>query len=163
MSSIKEEVPMKDGEYIATFKFYDSKHRRLSLFGRMLEGNKMEITVLTVSNRPEKIKKSEPGAVTVSFVFDLFSKKEGREKYESILNGTYNKGKRGKKAQKLPGQRFTIDVTDGRPRRAFLIWAKSRFYRIQEMKAVTVLKPVFVRGDKYVHPKKNESESTETA
>lgn len=152
----KPEAPLK--EPLAAFKFYDSKHRRLSIFGRLIEDDsKLEIIVLTVSKTPERRRKSTPSELTVEFVFDVFSKKAGREKYQSILDGSFNKGKRGKKYKKSPGQRFVVDVIDGRPRYTFLKWANTRYYRVQKMKQVIVMKPVFVRGEKYIHVPKKEA------
>jgi len=167
---LKPEAPIKD--YLATFKFYDSKHRRLSIFGRVVPTDggvngglkdMLEITVLTVSKEAEQRRKSADGEMSIEFVFDVFSKRAGRAKYESILNGTFNIGKRGKKYKKEPGQKFLVDIIDERPRLTFIKWANKRYYRLMK-EVVTITRVKFIHGDDYVHPKKkNESKSEETA
>lgn len=150
----QQEAPI-DG-YLATFKFYDSKNRRLSIFSRIVNGE-LEITVLTLSNTPEVKKKEQQiqsirkdgngrrksvkldVVYTEEYVYDTFSKKEGRQKYEnSCISG----------GDECPGRKVTIPIIDNRPRYTFLKWCSDHFYR-QWKEKVTVTKVKYVRGTKY--------------
>ncbi len=132
--------------YLTTFKYYDSKKRRLSIFGRVIEG-KLEITVLTLSQTPEVRKKYFKGTNQVraqELVFDIFSKKAGRKKYErECIHG-----------KKCPGRVLTVDIIDDRPRYTFLKWCSENFYRPQKVMVESVK---FVRGTKFVHPEKKKA------
>ena len=158
----KTEAPIKD--YLATFKFFDSKHRRLSIFAKVDPiSKKLVITVLTISKTPEIIEHrilSRKGDVlnsAVEFIFDTFSKKQGRKIYEKECMGA--------DCTECPGQYFAIDVVDDRPRFTFLQWCNNRYDReVKEEKVI--IKKKYVRGTAYVHPEKKKKEeviATETA
>ena len=162
MNEHKPEGPVK--EPLATFKFYDSKGRRLSIFARVVdveESKKLEITVLTTSRTLDRQDESTQTKRAITFTLDVFSKKEGRAKYQEILDGTWKKNKKSKK-EKEPGHKFVIDIIDDRPRFTFLSWCNTRYYRpVEEEKLVKVTK--LVRGKNYVHKKKVEKKSEGTS
>lgn len=133
--------------YLATFKFYDSKNRRLSIFGRLVD-DQLEITVLTISKTPEMRVKYFKGTKDIQkqeIVFDTFSKKAGRKKYErECIHGN-----------KCPGKVFKVDIFEDRPRYTFLKWCNEHFYR-EVKEEVVVTKTRYVKGTKFVHPEKEK-------
>jgi len=147
----KPETPIKD--YLATFKFYDNKHRRLSIFGKVHPVSKrLVITVLTLSQTPEIKKTFRKGGnevKKVEIIYDVFSRKEGRSKYEKEC-GTPD-------CDTCPGKVFTIDVIDERPRFTFLQWCNQHYYRPQKI-SKTVEEIKYVRGTDYVFPEKKKKE-----
>ena len=152
----KAETPING--YLATFKFYDSKKRRLSIFGREdpISG-KLAITVLTLSETPEVVEKTmlqknakgkpKKAVQEVTFKYDVFSRKDGRKTYEEKCIGA--------NCENCPGQTVLVDIIDERPRYTFLHWCNNRFYRPQK-ETITLEKIKYVRGNKYVFPEKKK-------
>lgn len=171
----KPEGPVQG--YIAAFRFYDSKRRRLSIFARTVDvsvGNThftngapaelkkmLEITVLTLSDTPtvreHYVTRGKKKVLSsVELLRDTFSKKAGRKKYEEECISE-------PEVEKRPGRTEVIDIIEDRPRMTFLQWCNDRFYRVvEEEKTIKVAR--FVRGKNYVNPKKKvESKGEETA
>lgn len=91
-----------DKDYYSTFKFYDDRERRLSIFGEVA-GDTLLITVITCSNK------------------DIFSKKVGRALYENFTAGADNK--------EVHPQTFVTEIKDSKPKQSFLQWCKENYYR----------------------------------
>lgn len=91
-----------------TYKFYDDKDRRLSIFGKYDEENKtMGIHVITCSKK------------------DSFNKEFAREQYKlmtsDILSNFICKP-----------EIYNIPVTNGKPKATFLDFCKSKYHRKRE-------------------------------
>lgn len=160
----KAEAPIQD--YLVNFQMYDNKDRRLSIFGRVMElpghsgdeGDEepkqlLQITVLTLSTTPEIKKTFRKGGVgirKVEVIYDVFSRKEGRQKYEEkCIKGN----------GQCPGKVFVVDIVDERPRFTFLQWCNQHYFRPQKIsKTVEITK--FVRGTDYVFPERKKKETS---
>ncbi len=102
------EQTMKDYlEPWVTYKFYDEKGRRLSIFAeelKELEENEMEITVITCSKH------------------DQFSRAEAKHLYAG-----YNWGK-----PYCNPQTFIVPIKDNKPKWTFINWCRENYYHKEE-------------------------------
>lgn len=90
-----------------TYKFYDDKKRRLSIFGEYFPANGViEIAVFTCSNK------------------DHFSKKTAREAFE-LLCHSVTECHNGHFHPMLS----IIDVVDNKPGKTFINWCDEHFYK----------------------------------
>lgn len=144
--------------YVCTFKYYDSKHRRLTICA-LKEGNNLKITVLTLSDTPEvtvkTVRNNKKRIYHEEHNYDVFSKKGGRLKYEKDCLGTNFK-------EGCPGHTYDLPLNEEDGLHAtFFKWCNERYYR-QDRKKVTVEKISYVKGSKWVNPKlvKKEEETT---
>lgn len=147
--------PLAQNEYLCTFRYYDSKGRRLTICARQ-EGEMLKVVVLTLSDEPDPQTNE----------LDTFSRKRGRSIYEQ-----HCLGKEGDDACK--GLRFDVPVVDNDPRLSFFKWCMGRYYKL-ETKVVPIayrmtylVRPGKTRlhSKKLVKPEKEkvESKSEETA
>lgn len=88
--------------YLVTFKFYDTRGRRLSIFGERVGTDQLKVTVITCSKR------------------DAFCKRVGRGLYERIVAGS----------DCCSPDSTYIAVAEGKFKQTFILWCKSNYCKL---------------------------------
>jgi hypothetical protein len=127
----RPEGPLKEGEYLCTFRFYDGKGRRLTICATQT-GDTLNVVVLTLSELPDP----------ETSMHDVFSRKAGREIYEANCKGK-------ELMDNCKGQRFTVPVLNGEPRTSFFAWTNRTFYKLETTQILVPQEVVYlVKADK---------------
>ncbi len=111
-------------ENYSTYKFYDGKLRRLSIFARS-NGTQLEVFVLTCSKQDE------------------FSKKLAREVYENYLNTgetTFDK-------MEYHPDIYILPINDNKPKWSLIMHCREKYWRISKKFQFFERSPMWVIGE----------------
>lgn len=89
---------------LATYKFYDNKKRRLSIFARK-DGDSLEILVIPCSKK------------------DKFIKRKGRDIYETVMAEV------GPEPSKYEYDAHVLVLSESNPRKEFIEWCKKHYMK----------------------------------
>lgn len=107
--------------YYSTYKFYDERGRRLSIFATVMNEAQISVTIVTCAKG------------------DKFSRKVGKALYEQWLEGTL------RKSSDCHPQIRLIAIKDGKPKKTFLSWCRETYYTT-ETGYFGVTLPILTRG-----------------
>lgn len=121
--------------YYVTYKFYDERGRRLSIFA---------LPIYTIGELESEMPK-DPNSLVITIIpcskKDTFSKKVGTEEFE-IYKSVIMQGFEGSSGV----TELQIPIVDGKPKTTFLRWCEATYFKYQPT-VFAVEAPALWRGD----------------